>query len=250
MIANNAKKPPMVATTVLVAAISVLVFGTATDAFATTPTYNPDVTDWWGDMIEALGDKSSTTWTEPGWSDELRVEIESIGTDTYRVSLYGIAASGNAISYTITETENGYHKYGPEKEDGGMYSDTYVTSLDDIDGDVQARQPIKPSHLIVRDSRTGQGDIGDSGKHCWLSDGSWFSGTVSDHWKGSKVNYAANNDAYDRCSKPLEPDDVDLAWKNGSYKINVWGTDTSNTVYFYTPSPDGKTTFQMRVNWR
>ena len=37
MSSNNAKKPSMVATTVLVAAISVLVLGTATDAFATTP---------------------------------------------------------------------------------------------------------------------------------------------------------------------------------------------------------------------
>lgn len=243
------KKLHMGTTTVLIAAISVLALGTTADAFA-TPTYNPDMTDWWGDMIEALGDRSSTTWTEPGWGSDLWVEIENIGTDKYRISLYGIAASGGAISYTIIETDDGYDKYGPEKEDGSMDSRTYVNSVGGGDSGIQASQPIKPSHLILRDSRTGQGDIDDSDSHCWLATDSWFSGTVSDKRSGSKVNYRANNDAYDNCSKPLAPDDVDLAWKNGSYTLNVWGADTSDTVYFYTPSPDGKTTFQMRINWQ
>ncbi|MDE0266214.1 MAG: hypothetical protein OXI27_07770 [Thaumarchaeota archaeon] len=103
----------------------------SSDTGSDTRIYNPDVTDWWGELIDSLGDETSATYTEDDWGDELWVEIEDLGGDTYRISLYGIAASGMPIEYTITETEDGYHKYGPEKEDGGMYSDTYVTSLDD-----------------------------------------------------------------------------------------------------------------------
>lgn len=136
MATQNVKKLPMVTTTALIAAISVLVLGTTTDAFA-APIYNPDMTDWWGDMIEALGNKPSTTWTEPGWGSDLWVEIENIGTDMYRISLYGIAASGKAISYMITETDDGYVAYGPQQEDGSMAFRTYVTSAGSGDGDVQ-----------------------------------------------------------------------------------------------------------------
>lgn len=74
--------------------------------------------------------------------------------------------------------------------------------------------------------------------------------TVSDNPNGSKVNYRASADAYDNCSKPLRPDDVDLTWKNGSYTLNVDGADTFDTVYFYTPSPNGNTTFEMQINWQ
>ena len=138
MAVQSMKKLYICATAVLIAAIPALVLGTMTDdpAATATPTYNPDMTDWWGDMIEALGDRPSMTWTEPGWGSDMWVEIEDIGTDKYRISLYGIAASGGAISYTITETEDGYYKYGPEKEDGSMDSRTYVKSVGGGDGDI------------------------------------------------------------------------------------------------------------------
>lgn len=153
------KKFHMGAAAVLIAAASVLVLGITTDAFATTTaatttaattatttTYNPDMTDWWGDMIEALGDKSSATWTEPGWGSDLWVEIEDIGTDKYRISLYGIASSGEAISYTITKTEDGYYAYGPEKEDGSMASRNYVTSAG---SDVLAYEISGPTESVI-----------------------------------------------------------------------------------------------------
>ncbi|MCY4492214.1 MAG: hypothetical protein OXC46_12250, partial [Thaumarchaeota archaeon] len=118
--------------------------------------YNPDMTDWWGDMIDALGDKSSTIWAEPYWGNDLWVEIEDIGTDKYRISLYGIAASGKVISYTITKTDDGYYAYGPEKEDGSMASRTYVNNVDGGGDDILVIQPIKPSYLILRDNRTAK----------------------------------------------------------------------------------------------
>lgn len=129
------KKLYICITFVFVAAIPVLIFATTTGIFD-TPTYNPDMTDWWDDMIEALGDKSSMIWTEPGWDSDVWVEIENIGTDKYRISLYGIAASGEAISYTITETDDGYYKYGPMKKDGTMDSRNYVKSLGSQDADI------------------------------------------------------------------------------------------------------------------
>ena len=128
------KKLYLGATAVPIAAVSVLILWTTAGDSATTTTYNPDMTDWWDDMIEALGDRPSMTWTEPGWDGDLWVEIENIGTDKYRISLYGIAASGGAISYTITETEDGYYAYGPEKEDGSMASRIYVKSAGSGDG--------------------------------------------------------------------------------------------------------------------
>ena len=129
------KKLHMGATAVLIAAIPALVLGIIASDSVTT-TYNPDMTDWWGDMIEALGDRPSMTWTEPGWGSDVWVEIKDIGTDKYRISLYGVAASGEAISYTITETEDGYYAYGPEKEDGSMHSRTYVKSVGGGAGDI------------------------------------------------------------------------------------------------------------------
>ncbi|MDE0266210.1 MAG: hypothetical protein OXK17_04195 [Thaumarchaeota archaeon] len=92
--------------------------------------YNPDATDWWGELIDSLGDETSATYTEDGWGDELWVEIEDLGGGTYRISLHGIAASGLPIEYTITEIEDGYFAYGPELPDGSMASSTYVTSAD------------------------------------------------------------------------------------------------------------------------
>ena len=145
MVVQSMKKFHMGTITVLIAAISVLALGTATDTFATT-IYNPDMTDWWGDMIEALGDRSSTTWTEPGWGSDLWVEIEDIGTDKYRISLYGIAASGEAISYMITKMDNGYYAYGPEKEDGSMASRTYVNSAG---SDVLAYEISGPTESVI-----------------------------------------------------------------------------------------------------
>ena len=146
MTGQNMKKPSMVVTTILVTAISVLVLGTTTDAFA-APTYNPDMTNWWGNMIEALGGRPSTIWTEPDWPSDVWVEIEDIGTDKYRISMYGIAESGGTISYTITETDDGYDKYGPEMEDGSMDFRTYVNSVNDRNGDIQAGLPSLPEGL-------------------------------------------------------------------------------------------------------
>ena len=218
-------------------------------ATSTATVYNPDMTDWWADMIEHLGNESSTVWTEPAWGNEVWVEIEDIGEGTYRISLFGIAESGNSIQYTITETEDGYHKYGPALEDGTMDSRTYVTTVDS-DDNVLLDQPIKPNWLILRDSRSGEGYIADSGRNCWLAPNeSWFGGEVEDNWDGSLINYRANEDAYDNCSKPLVPDDVDLDWRNGSYNLHVTGTNIYGSLYFYTPDPDGTTTFQMRINW-
>ena len=99
------------------------------NAGADTPNdtiYNKEMIDWWDDLIESLGDKSSTVWTEPGWGDELWVEIEDMGKNTYQISLFGIAESGEPIVYTITETENGYGAYGPALPDGSMDSRTYI----------------------------------------------------------------------------------------------------------------------------
>ncbi len=95
--------------------------------------YNPDMTYWWADMIEHLGDESSAVWTEPAWGNEVYVEIWRLTEDTYQISLHGIAASGNPITYTITETEDGYDTYGPALEDGTMNSRTYVKTADEAD---------------------------------------------------------------------------------------------------------------------
>ena len=140
------KKLHMNTTATLIAVISVLALGTATDTFATVTIYNPDMADWWGDMIDALGDKSSTIWAEPYWGNDLWVEIEDIGTDKYRISLYEIAASSKAISYTITKTDDGYYAYGPEKEDGSMASRTYVNSADN---DVLVYRIYGPSEVVT-----------------------------------------------------------------------------------------------------
>ena len=88
------------------------------------------------DLIESLGNESSTVWTELGWDDDLWVEIEYVGNNTYRISLFGIAALGTPIVYTITETENGYDKYGPALPDGSMDSRTYVKTIDGVEDDV------------------------------------------------------------------------------------------------------------------
>lgn len=88
--------------------------------------YNPDMTDWWADMIGSLDDESSTIWHEPGQDTEVYVEIWRLTEDTYQISLHGIAASGNPITYTITETEDGYHKYGPMLQNGTMDSRFYA----------------------------------------------------------------------------------------------------------------------------
>ena len=103
----------------------------SSDAGSDTRIYNPDMTDWWGELIDSLGDETSAIYTEDGWGDELWVEIEDLGGDTYHISLHGISASGLPIEYTITETEDGYFAYGPEFPDGSMGARNYVTSLDD-----------------------------------------------------------------------------------------------------------------------
>lgn len=95
--------------------------------------YNPDMTDWWADMIESLDGESSAVWTEPGWEGKVWVGIDDIGDDTYRISLHGITAAGSPITYTITEMETAYHKYGPALEDGTMDSRIYQKSLEDIE---------------------------------------------------------------------------------------------------------------------
>ena len=93
--------------------------------------YNKDMTDWWEDMIESLGGESRAVWTEPGWSDDMWVEIEDMGSDTYQISLFLPTVSGAPIVYTITETENGYDKYGPAMPDGSMDCRTYVKTAED-----------------------------------------------------------------------------------------------------------------------
>ena len=88
--------------------------------------YDPDSTEWWGELIESLGSESKTVWTEPGWGDEMWVEIKNLGNGAYLVSLHGIAASGDPIVYSITETDRGFYTYGPMLEDGTMNSRSYV----------------------------------------------------------------------------------------------------------------------------
>ena len=100
-----------------------------------TIVYNPEMTDWWDDLIESLGDESSAVWTEPGWDDDLWVEIEDVGNNTYQISLF-LSKFGTPIVYTITETENGYDKYGPALPDGSMDSRTYVKTIDGVEDDV------------------------------------------------------------------------------------------------------------------
>ena len=223
------------------------VFAASTPVPENAPTtYNKDMTDWWDDMVEDLGNDSSKVWTQPEWGDDVYAEIETVNKNTYRITLHGIAAPDDPIKYTIMTTEDGYYKYGPMLEGGTMDSRSYVKTAGD---DALRSQPIKPNWLILQDSRTGEGYIGDSDSHCWLATDSWFGGDVVDDWDGSRINYRANPDAYDNCSKPLTPDDVDLDWRNGSYNLHVTGTSTSGSPSFYTPDPDGTTTFQMRINW-
>ena len=62
--------------------------------------------------------------------------LQYVGNNTYRISLFGIAALGTPIVYTITETENGYDKYGPALPDGSMDSRTYVKTIDGVEDDV------------------------------------------------------------------------------------------------------------------
>ncbi len=112
-------------TTTTTATVGFLVTDSST-VTVTTTTYNPDMTDWWDDMIEHLDDEKSKIWTEPAWGDEIWVEIEDLGNDMYRISLHGIAASGQPIVYTITETATGYDKYGPALPDGSMDSRSYI----------------------------------------------------------------------------------------------------------------------------
>ena len=176
-----------------------------TNAYAEAK-YNPDMTDWWGDMIEALGDQPSMTFTEPGYDNDVYELIARVSADTYRIELYGITESGEPIVYTITVTETGYISYGPVMADGSMPSDTYVTSLNN---DALASQPIKPPYIIVQDYRYGEGSLFASKKICYLAKGSWFSGTVTDDYDGSPMNWKANVDAYDNCKKLLY---VDGCW--------------------------------------
>ena len=106
--------------------------------FTTDPpatVYSPEMTDWWDDLIESLGDESSAVWTEPGWGDDLWVEIEDVGNNTYQISLF-LSKFGTPIVYTITETETGYDKYGPALPDGSMDSRTYVKTIDGVEDDV------------------------------------------------------------------------------------------------------------------
>ena len=100
-----------------------------------TTVYNPEMTDWWDDLIESLGNESSTVWTEPGWDDDLWVEIEDVGNNTYQISLF-LSKFSTPIVYTITETETGYDKYGPALPDGSMDSRTYIKTTDVEEDDV------------------------------------------------------------------------------------------------------------------
>ena len=149
----------------LLAILAIVTTGTAiagiSDVFATDPpipedtstVYNPDMTNWWDDLIEHLGNESSVVWYEPGQSNEIWTEIESLGENTYQISLYGIAASGDPIVYTITETTSGYSTYGPVMEDGTMNARSYVKSSEGVDDNLRD-QPIKPQWTILQDSTT------------------------------------------------------------------------------------------------
>ena len=120
-------------------AIAGTAIASTADVFTTDPpttVYNKEMTDWWDDLIESLGNESSTVWTEPGWDDDLWVEIEDVGNNTYRISLFGIAAFGTPIVYTITKTEAGYDTYGSAMPDGSMDSRTYVKTIDGVEDDV------------------------------------------------------------------------------------------------------------------
>ena len=203
-----------------------------------------EIVDWWDEMIDSLGKESKAVYTEPDW-DNMWVEIEDIGEDTYKISLFGIAKN-IPITYTITKTKDGYYL---ESTIPGIESKTYVRNTDGKIG-LSSQQPLKPKYLILQDKRTGKGTLAAEKSICWLATKSWFVGDVTDDWDGSKINYKANNDAWNNCTKPLSPKNVDLAWQNGWYKINIWGTTISGSPYFYTPQPDGKSSFQMRINWK
>jgi hypothetical protein len=88
--------------------------------------YNKEMIDWWDELVGSVGQESRVVWTDVDWGDDLWVEIEDVGEGTYLISLFGLAESGEAIEYTITETENGYHKNGPALADGSMDSRTYI----------------------------------------------------------------------------------------------------------------------------
>ena len=122
---------------VMIAIAGTAIAGTAGVFTADPPAtvYSPEMTDWWDDLIESLGDESSAVWTEPGWGDDLWVEIEDVGNNTYQISLF-LSKFGTPIVYTITETENGYDKYGPALPDGSMDSRTYVKTIDGVEDDV------------------------------------------------------------------------------------------------------------------
>ncbi len=94
-------------------------------ATTTATVYNPDITDWWADMIESLDGKSSTIWAKSGWIGTAWTEIKDIGNDTYRISIFGIAASGDPIVYTVIDTETAYRVHGPVAENGTMLSRIY-----------------------------------------------------------------------------------------------------------------------------
>ena len=134
---TNKQRIPLIA--IVMIAIAGTAIASTADVFTTDPpttVYNKEMTDWWDDLIESLGNESSTVWTEPGWDDDLWVEIEDVGNNTYRISLFGIAAFGTPIVYTITETEAGYDTYGPAMPDGSMDSRTYVKTIDGVEDDV------------------------------------------------------------------------------------------------------------------
>ena len=88
--------------------------------------YDKEMIDWWDDLVDSVDKESRVVWTDADWGDDLWVEIEDMGEGTYRIFLFGIAESGAAIEYTITETENGYYTNGPELADGSMASRTYI----------------------------------------------------------------------------------------------------------------------------
>ena len=123
---------------IAIIAIAGTAIASTAGVFTTDPSttvYNPEMTDWWDDLIESLGNESSTVWTEPGWDDDLWVEIEDVGNNTYQISLF-LSKFSTPIVYTITETETGYDKYGPALPDGSMDSRTYIKTTDVEEDDV------------------------------------------------------------------------------------------------------------------
>ena len=243
-------------TTLPLAMITTLALVTimSTNTYA-EPIYHPDAIEFFDNLVGALGDKSSAIYAEPDWENSLWFTVDIISPNTYRIGAWNMDESDNAVEfvdYTITKTDNGYAQYGPLQEDGTMMDRTLIGNIEG-EGELLAKpNPPKPKSLTLKDTRYGQGDINDNGSTCYLTPyRHWFQGTVTDDWDGSPVSYVVKpSDMYDGCTMPLITDRVDLTWKNGWYTLKATDTKLSGSLLCYTPDPNGKTQFTVKIFWK